>query len=313
MLTTLEEAGGGKCDACKTFVELLTEEFKQLGLKHAKQVGTGEFGQAEKSMHVDQDMEATLVRSLCQGSRYKPFAAHIRKGCTDLMGSGEGGEILRTFQAGKLRPNDTVHRKQSICTDIAQVCPSVKVPKKINRCRACSEAMQDLHFVLRRAAHSPWSPELEPARGSKSAQLHRYSRKHVMSELQELCYDSEQRHPTAVAAEVQEVCELITEDYLEEVVSAFSVMKSGPAAGHYNPNPARVVCVDSTKFCKPRQFDSIYESLTHFHHNFTSRQMKAVKAAEAAAAQQEDSIGASQPVKETIIEEAATVFSHGEL
>lgn len=280
MLIALEEAAGGKCDACKTFVELLTEELKEMGRKHAKQDGNDQFGQAKKSMHVDGDMESALLQSLCKGAAYLPYADHIKKGCADLL-NANGTHILRVFSGGKLRAEDTVNRKHTICAEMMQVCPVVKPPKKVSKCRACAEAMQDLHFLLRRSINLLWSKTTDGPNGHSSPALrdakgiqHRFSRKHIIIEIQELCYDMENRHPPAVAAEVQEVCEQLVEDYQEDIVKYFAPYQQGSAIGHQHPNPARAVCVESAKMCKPNQFDKFYESLSSYVYNFTSRNIK---------------------------------------
>ena len=46
----LENAAGGKCDACKTFVEMLTDRFISMGIKFAKIDGHDQTGKPLKSM-----------------------------------------------------------------------------------------------------------------------------------------------------------------------------------------------------------------------------------------------------------------------
>jgi len=49
----LESAAGGKCDACKTFVEVLTDRFVDMGVLFAKVDGYDKYGKPLKSMHVN--------------------------------------------------------------------------------------------------------------------------------------------------------------------------------------------------------------------------------------------------------------------
>merc|ERR1712196_361128 len=254
LLGTLEEAQGGKCDACNTLVEMLTAYFQELGIKHAKQVGHDMYGKPAREMHIGNDMEK-MVGLICSSDKYNPYGFHIRQGCNNMLADERAPLALRKFQGGTLRPSDTVERKQHICVQLYDVCPMKPINgtrrSDITTCRACGESMMDLHYSLRRSGR-PWVPVATPAS--------RMSRKHIISELEELCVDTEHRHPPVHVDEIREYCEQLVEDYTDEIVRAFVAQ---PETGQSNPAPVKQVCVAVTQACAPEEFEQVFPLLRH--------------------------------------------------
>eukprot|EP00658_Telonema_sp_P-2_P013587 TRINITY_DN15147_c0_g1_i1.p1 TRINITY_DN15147_c0_g1~~TRINITY_DN15147_c0_g1_i1.p1 ORF type:complete len:259 (-),score=54.04 TRINITY_DN15147_c0_g1_i1:348-1124(-) len=224
-----------------------------MGLKHAERVGQDEFGRAQRKMHIHQDMEQTLT-GLCSDPVYKNYAKHIHKGCQDILGSNKSREALRKFEGQRLHAFDLLDRKSEICVDMFKVC-TLKEPipaAEQTECRTCAEAMMDLHFVLRRSARSSSVPLV---RGK-----HRFSRKHILTELQELCYDTETRQARGSVDEIREMCERLVEEFEEEIVRSFVARED---TGQTAPNPVEAVCVGVTEVCDKEEFNQIFPRLRH--------------------------------------------------
>eukprot|EP00656_Telonema_subtile_P054688 TRINITY_DN8232_c0_g1_i4.p1 TRINITY_DN8232_c0_g1~~TRINITY_DN8232_c0_g1_i4.p1 ORF type:complete len:297 (+),score=40.16 TRINITY_DN8232_c0_g1_i4:236-1126(+) len=234
-----------------TFVELLVGYFQQMGLQHSKKVGQDNFGRAERAMHIDNDLERT-IGVLCKSPEYLHYAPHIRKGCTDILGDARAPQALRTFQSVTLTPAETVARKSEICVDLYKVCrPATPERRRLSECERCAESMMDLHFVLRRSGRDSSMPFVKGSR---------LSRKHIITELQELCYDTEHRHPKGEVDGIRESCERLTEEFEEEIVKSFVARED---TGQTLVNPVKSVCVGVTEVCDKAEFEDGFSRLAN--------------------------------------------------
>jgi len=262
----LEEAAGGKCDACKTLVELMSERFIEMGLKFAKVTGTDQFGKPIKSMHVEPEQES-YIASLCKAEKYNDYAPHIRKGCWDTLSAEGSRSIFQIFHNGTLGPETVVARKVQLCGERLKVCEVKPATPSgsMGQCRACGEVMEDLSFLLRRASRSLVLGG-DALRKKMSKVTSGYlSKRHILRELEDLCMEIEGIHPPSVKDDLVEMCETLAEEYQEDIVAAFVARPQG----HQLAIPGKEVCVKAAELCSEAAYNRNWPLLESYPYNFS--------------------------------------------
>jgi len=262
----LENAAGGRCDACKTFVEVMTETFITMGTKFAKTEGVDQFGKPQKSMHVDSEMESYLA-SMCRGDLYNDYAPHIRKGCEKILSSPNSRQIFSIFNNGTLGPANVVARKTSVCSGLMKMCDEKPTPTRtsLTKCRSCAEVMEDLHLSLRRSNRQLTFGGDKLRKKMTKNQDGYLSRRHVASALEDLCSQLELRHPPSIKDELEEVCETLVSEYSDDILNSFMAQNGG----HQHTMPGGYVCVTASEMCTRNNYALAWPLLESYHYNFS--------------------------------------------
>jgi len=263
----LHNAAGGRCDACITMVEHLSDHFRTISLASRPQ---GQDSQGAERVAVDLSSEDAMANAICSSSHYKEYAPHVVKACRDWLVPPYRSTVLHAYEGVALEPRFVLDHKQDICANRLQVCPMRQLKKVPNKCRACAEVFQTLDYYLRRDSPKVVKNSLR-------------SPGHVALRLSDLC-DNLHLHfvQGRVLDKVQEMCEEMVGDHEFAITRGFGSWHS-----------VKTTCVEVVGACKPAKFDEIVTKLHLFNLNISQFSGK-----EFAASDGDDHVESPRPVGE---------------
>jgi len=272
VISMLRDAGGARCDGCKTLVEHTHTYLKELSIA-ARPWGQDATG--KEKVTVDEQIQNEVVTKVCRSSRFMEYNDKVQGFCQEQLGGPNKRAVLRAWESVKLEDQFIPDRKRKVCTQMLQVCPahaSTAQPRP-SRCRTCMEIFQTLDLMLRRDSQHIRLDAADPMainKGRKKRADGYGGSLHVAVRMEELCTELPKHFQGAVLEDVQEACDELVEEYSGELKSAFSTFERGSDYGI----PARTVCVDVAEMCSDSEFNAEYPSLLNVHMNFTNTRSK---------------------------------------
>merc|ERR1711934_1200766 len=151
VLSMMRDAGGARCDACKTMVEQVTTHLREVSTK-ARPQGLDAVGAARVS--VDDSARSELANQVCSKKQYLEFNDKVQAFCKQQLGGPNLRPILRAWEGQGLEARFVPERKKKVCTDMLKECPARSTEPSVTKCTACMEAFQTLEFLVRRDSPS---------------------------------------------------------------------------------------------------------------------------------------------------------------
>jgi len=250
----LDEAAGGRCDACRTMTEHLISTMAQV----VKDTGSMKEDGGKYRISVDNDAASKAVSSMCSNAAYEKYAVHITKACAEFL-SENGTDVVNTI-TGMINEGDLAKTFDAVCVKKLGACKSApKLPEKPSKCRLCMETMSLFEYRLRRDSRAGLdTTALKDSMNlgkRKAVDTSYLSRKHVQTRLPELCQDMRASMfiSEAPAQALVEFCDEIVTDHEDEVVGAFAKSTAGSAI--------RKVCIDTAEVCDAQTYDQLKHDL----------------------------------------------------
>jgi len=270
----LRQAGGSRCDACKTMVEHLHVYLRDVSMKARPQ---GQDSLNKERVTFDEEQEKAVASTVCQGKSYVDYSDSTRDFCMEQLGGPNRKPVMRRWEGEKLEDSHLPQRKNNVCTELLQVCPplSVRSSRLPERCEACMEAFQTLEFTMGRDSNKiRLGGSIDPLSfGKVKKQGQGYgSSLHAALRVEELCGELHKSFSGSTLENIQETCEEIVSDHESEVKRAFITANEHRESlfGAGRRVRVRDVCVEIAGACRVDEFDRLFPNLRNFHANITS-------------------------------------------
>eukprot|EP00658_Telonema_sp_P-2_P048661 TRINITY_DN37003_c0_g1_i2.p1 TRINITY_DN37003_c0_g1~~TRINITY_DN37003_c0_g1_i2.p1 ORF type:complete len:407 (+),score=114.06 TRINITY_DN37003_c0_g1_i2:145-1365(+) len=255
----LEEAAGGRCDACVR----LTRELWRLTTQLLSEKGSMKPQDVVGKKYVfSLDMEDPAVNrrfsGLCQSENYRQLAPHIVKGCVEIMNFHANDIILRISETMKDSVMGYPNLPNSVCSQLLGICPVIPVPDTTrSHCASCAAVVNELHYRLRGDSRSGKILSRDPmVLSKKKAGVAPFmGRRHVLSRVQALCDELALNMliPVEQAERLSETCETLVEEQEERLVTEFSSHRGQQKWR----DPVRGICVDEIGVCSTEEFNEV--------------------------------------------------------
>jgi len=241
VISLLRDAGGIRCDACKTVVEEF-HKYMQSIMQHGKMI------------NLDEEGENLVVKEVCLSKRGRSFNEKVQAICKEMLGGKYRAELLQRWKSVSMTREAMPNQLARVCRGLYNICPghAVSSQPKPSKCRVCMEIFQTLDFLIRRDSVTI-QMEGKNRRGFREA-------RHVGARLGEVCAALPLHFTGRVLEKLEEACEDLIEENSEEAKDYFKPSVRVPAT----------VCINAIKSCTKKEFSGEFPSLHHAPMNFTN-------------------------------------------